>query len=45
MIHRNENLQAIEAHIRPTCRSMREDGFQRVLAGETAIAEILRVTS
>lgn len=45
MIHRNENLQTIENYIRPTCRSMREDGFLRVLSGETAISEILRVTS
>lgn len=45
MIHRNDNIQILEAHIRPTTRSIREDGFQRVLAGETSLAEILRVTS
>jgi general secretion pathway protein E len=45
MIHRNEGLQAIEAHIRPTIPSIREDGFKRVLLGDTSLAEILRVTS
>ncbi|MCX7117403.1 MAG: GspE family T2SS ATPase variant LspE [Legionellales bacterium] len=45
MIHRNEPIQAIENHIRPTTLSIREDGFKRVLAGDTSLAEILRVTS
>lgn len=45
MIHRNESLQAIEAYIRPTTPSIREDGMKRVLKGETSLAEILRVTS
>ena len=45
MIHRNESLQSIEQHIRPTTPSIREDGFKRVLAGDTSLAEILRVTS
>ncbi len=45
MIHRNESLQNIEAHIRPTTTSIREDGFKRVLRGDTSLAEILRVTS
>ena len=45
MIHRNESLQNIENHIRPTTTSIREDGFKRVLAGDTSLAEILRVTS
>jgi general secretion pathway protein E len=45
MIHRNENIQTIEAYLRPSTPSIRDDGFKRVLAGDTALAEILRVTS
>lgn len=45
MIHRQESIQAIEEYIRPTTPSIREDGFKRVLAGDTSLAEILRVTT
>lgn len=45
MIHRNEDLHAIENYIRPNSPSIREDGFKRVLAGDTSLAEVLRVTS
>ncbi len=45
MIHRQENLQVIESYIRPQMPSIQEDGFKRVLQGETSLAEILRVTS
>ncbi|ASQ45681.1 GspE family T2SS ATPase variant LspE [Legionella clemsonensis] len=45
MIHRNENLQVIDNYLRPSVPTIREDGFKRVLAGDTALAEILRVTS
>ena len=45
MIHRNDNLQNIEAYIRPHTPSIRQDGFKRVLAGDTSLAEILRVTT
>lgn len=45
MIHRNESLLIMENHIRPTTPSIREDGFKRVLMGDTSLAEILRVTS
>lgn len=45
MIHRNENVQAMDAYIRPIAPSIREDGFKRVLQGDTSLAEILRVTS
>ena len=45
MIHRNENIQIIEKYLRPTTTSIREDGFKRVLAGDTSLAEILRVTT
>lgn len=44
MIHRNENIQIIESHVRLATNSIRMDGFKRVLAGDTSIAEILRVT-
>lgn len=45
MIHRNESQEKIEQYLRPKSPDIRHDGFQRVLAGETSIAEILRVTS
>lgn len=45
LIHRQTEEQTIEAHLRPTTPSIRQDGFLRVLQGETSIAEILRVTS
>lgn len=44
-IHRNESIQTMEAYLRPTVPSIRNDGFKRVLAGDTSLAEILRVTS
>ncbi|GGI80756.1 GspE family T2SS ATPase variant LspE [Legionella impletisoli] len=44
MIHRNEDQATIEHYIRPTMPSIQSDGFQRVLAGETSLSEILRVT-
>ncbi|MGQ3890629.1 GspE family T2SS ATPase variant LspE [Legionella sp. CNM-4043-24] len=45
MIHRNENLQNIDQYVRQFSPSIRQDGFKRVLAGDTSLAEILRVTS
>lgn len=45
MIHRNESLQTIDNYLRPTRPSIRQDGFKRVLVGDTSLAEILRVTS
>jgi general secretion pathway protein E len=36
MIHRNDNIQVLETYIRPTTRSIREDGFKRVLLGDTS---------
>jgi general secretion pathway protein E len=45
MIHRNENIQTMENHLRATTPSIRDDGFKRVLAGDTSLAEVLRVTS
>jgi general secretion pathway protein E len=45
MIHRNESLQSIEEYLRPKNASIRDDGFKRVLLGDTSLAEILRVTT
>ncbi|KTD36172.1 type II protein secretion ATPase LspE [Legionella nautarum] len=45
MIHRNESLQVIDNYLRPAHPNIRQDGFKRVLAGDTSLAEILRVTS
>lgn len=45
MIHHNENVHHMETHVRPHTPSIRQDGFRRVLMGDTSIAEILRVTS
>jgi general secretion pathway protein E len=45
MIHRNDNMQTMEDYLRPTTPSIRQDGFKRVLAGDTSLAEILRVST
>lgn len=45
MIHRHESLQTLESYLRPSIPSIRDDGFKRVLAGDTSLSEILRVTS
>jgi len=45
MIHRQENPQKLSEYVRPTMPSIKQYGFRRVLAGETTIAEVLRVTS
>lgn len=45
MIHRNDNTQAMDDYLRPNTPSIRQDGFKRVLAGDTSLAEILRVIS
>lgn len=45
MIHRNETLETMEKYLRPKNPSIRDDGFKRVLLGDTSVAEILRVTS
>ena len=44
MIHDGEGEQTIEAYVRQSVPSMREDGVNRVLAGETTVEELLRVT-
>ena len=45
MIHLNENTPTMEEYLRPTHPTIREDGFKRVLQGDTSLAEVLRVTS
>ncbi len=45
MIHRQDNPQHMEIHIRQTTPSIRQDGWKQVLAGNTSINEVLRVTS
>ncbi|STX51611.1 type II protein secretion ATPase LspE [Legionella busanensis] len=45
MIHRNDSLQTMDNYLRPQVPTIRQDGFKRVLAGDTSLAEILRVTS
>lgn len=45
MIHRQESLQVMETYVRPNSPSIRQDGINRVLRGDTSLAELLRVTS
>ncbi|TEW52694.1 type II secretion system ATPase GspE [Psychromonas algicola] len=44
LIHTGAGEQAIEREIRKTSSSIREDGIQKVLLGQTTLEEILRVT-
>jgi general secretion pathway protein E len=44
LVHAGRGEQAIEKYIRKETMSIREDGCQRVLKGETALEEVLRVT-
>ena len=45
MIHDGDSEQAIERYAREHTPSMRQDGIRRVLAGQTTIDEVLRVTT
>lgn len=45
LIHTGSGEQAIEREIRKVSSSIREDGLQKVLLGQTTLEEILRVTS
>lgn len=45
MIHRQDNPQSMELHIRQFTPSIRQDGWIQILAGNTTISEVLRVTS
>jgi general secretion pathway protein E len=44
MIHEGASEQTVEAYVRPTTPSIREDGLRLVLTGETTIDEVLRVS-
>jgi len=44
LIHTGAGEQAIEREVRKTSGSIRDDGLQKVLAGQTTLEEILRVT-
>lgn len=44
-IHENASEHDMKTLSRKTQRSIRQDGYQRILAGDTTIEEILRVTS
>ncbi|ROR29576.1 type II secretion system ATPase GspE [Inmirania thermothiophila] len=45
LIHDGAAEQALEAHARSLTPGIREDGRRRVLAGETSLEEVLRVTA
>jgi len=45
MIHDGSSEQKLEAHARTRTPSLRDDGLRRVLAGDTSLEEVLRVTS
>ncbi|MCK0536315.1 type II secretion system ATPase GspE [Alcanivorax quisquiliarum] len=44
MIHERASEQALEQHARKRTPSIRADGWRKVMAGDTTIEEILRVT-
>lgn len=44
MIHDHAGEQALEQHARQQTPSIRQDGWRKVLAGDTSIEEVLRVT-
>jgi general secretion pathway protein E len=44
-IHDGDGEQELENYARKYSASMRQDGWRRVLAGETTLEEVLRVTS
>ncbi len=45
MIHDRASEQMMRKHARPLFPSLRQDGYRRVLLGDTSLEEILRVTS
>ncbi|CAI3790970.1 type II secretion system ATPase GspE [Rheinheimera sp. MM224] len=44
LIHNGKGEQSIEKYIRTQSPSIRQDGFSKVLTGETTLEEVLRVT-
>ena len=45
MIHRNSTEHEMERYAHTLYPSMQQDGYRRVLSGETSLAEVMRVTS
>ncbi|MCX7124455.1 MAG: ATPase, T2SS/T4P/T4SS family, partial [Gammaproteobacteria bacterium] len=45
MVHSNESEANMERYARQHSKSMRQDGFRKILLGETTIEEVLRVTA
>lgn len=45
MIHDNESESNVENYAKQFSPNMRQDGFRRVLTGDTTLEEVLRVTS
>ena len=45
MIHDRKPEPQLKKYARTLTPSIRQDGYQRVLSGETSLEEILRVTS
>lgn len=45
MIHSNQSEAVMEEQARVFSKSMREDGFRKILLGETTIEEVLRVAA
>lgn len=45
MIHKNDSEANMESYARQFSKSIQQDGFRKVLLGETTIAEVLRVTA
>ncbi len=43
LIHDGSGEHKLEAHARQRSVSIRQDGMQRVLAGDTSLEEVLRV--
>ncbi|MEW6766115.1 MAG: type II secretion system ATPase GspE [Pseudomonadota bacterium] len=44
MIHDGSSEAQMEAHVRQSSPSLREDGLRKVMAGDTSLDEVLRVT-
>ena len=44
IIHNGHGEQAIEKYIRTNTASIRRDGFDKVMTGQTTLEEVLRVT-
>ena len=44
LVHNGHGEQAIERYVRKSHPSIRRDGLDKVLLGETTLEEVLRVT-